>query len=112
MAMGRPPKPTEQKRMLGNPGKRALPERQSQLATSVSAPAMPPGLKKHGKKSWQRYWTVGSPWLNPTTDVAIVTRLCQAYDEREELRSLVRKLGHVVAEYVRDDDLAEDDGGD
>lgn len=73
---------------------------------------MPAGLKRHGKAAWLRYWTVGSPWLNPTTDAAIVTRLCQAYDEREELRAIVRKLGHVVAEYVRDDDLDEPEGAD
>lgn len=111
MPGGRPPKPTEQKRKLGNPGKRALPERRTQDAVSpVSAPAMPVGLKRHGKTAWQRYWTVGSPWLNPTTDVAIVTRLCQAYDEREELRGLVKRLGHVVAEFVRDDELDELEG--
>lgn len=111
MPGGRPPKPTEQKRRLGNPGRRPLPEPVTQSAvTSVNAPAMPAGLRKHGKTAWQRYWTVGSPWLNSTTDVEIVTRLCQAYDEREELRRLVKQLGHVVAEYVRDEDLDELDG--
>lgn len=111
MPGGRPPKPTEQKRKLGNPGKRALPERRTQDAASpIGAPAMPASLRKHGKTAWRRYWTVGSPWLNPTTDVELVTRLCQAYDEREELRGLVKRMGHVVAEYVRDEDLDELDG--
>lgn len=111
MPGGRPPKPTEQKRRLGNPGKRALPARQTfQPGAVATAPALPPGLRKHGKNAWQRYWMVGSPWLNATTDVAIVTRLCQAYDEREELRDLVKRLGHVVAEFVRDDDLDALDG--
>ena len=111
MPGGRPPKPTEQKRRLGNPGRRPLPEPVTQSAVApVNAPAMPTGLKKQGKSAWQRYWTVGSPWLNPTTDLEIVTRLCEAYDERAELRRLVKQLGHVVAVYVRDDELDEDDG--
>ncbi len=113
MPGGRPPKPAEQKRRLGNPGRRPLPEPRTQDAVSrVSAPAMPAGLRKHGKTAWQRYWTVGSPWLNPTTDVAIVTRLCQAYDEREELRGLVKRLGHVVAEFVREDEMDGDDAAE
>lgn len=75
----------------------------------VHAPAMQTGLKKHGKAAWLRYWSVGSPWLNPTTDVELISRLCQAYDEREELRRLVRQMGHVVAVYVRDEDLDENE---
>lgn len=111
MPGGRPPKPTEQKRRLGNPGKRALPERRTQEAASpVSAPPMPRGLKRHGKSAWLRYWTVGSPWLNATTDVEIVTRLCEAYDEREELRGLVRRYGHLVAELFREDELDGPEG--
>lgn len=118
MPGGRPPKPTELKRKLGNPGKRALPAAPSgqPVAPGGLAPTAPTGLKRHGKAAWARYWTVGAPWLNATTDVAIVTRLCQAYDEREELRALVRRLGHVVWELVReeepDDDLSDDLGGD
>ncbi len=113
MPGGRPPKPDALKRRIGTDRPdRSHPVMDVGTSTPVVAPAMPAGLKRHGKTAWLRYWTVGSPWLSPTTDAAIVTRLCQAYDEREELRALVKRMGHVVAEYVRDDDLDEPEGDD
>ena len=104
MPGGRPPKPTELKRRLGNPGKRALPATPEASAPASNIPTAPRGLKRHGKAAWATLWGVGEPWLNPTTDMAIVTRLCQAYDEREELRQLVSRLGHVVWEVVREEE--------
>lgn len=109
MAMGRPPKPTEQKRRLGNPGKRALPAPITTLPGVVEIPKPPASLRRHGKAAWQRYWGLGAAWLSPTTDVEVLTRLCQAYDEREQLRASVRKYGHVVAKVLDEEDLA--DGG-
>ena len=76
---------------------------------AAARPAAPSSLRKTGKSAWARYWSLGAPWLNATTDLAIVTRLCQAYDEREQLRAAVRKYGHVVARVLQEEDL--DDGG-
>jgi P27 family predicted phage terminase small subunit len=39
---------------------------------------------------------VGHAWLSPTTDLDVLTRLCQAHDEREQLRAHVAKHGHVI----------------
>lgn len=104
MPGGRPPKPTELKRRLGNPGKRRLPAQTEASEPSAEVPPAPRGLKRHGKAAWATLWSVGEPWLNLTTDLALVTRLCQAYDEREELRRLVSRLGHVVWEVVREEE--------
>lgn len=110
MPGGRPPKPTELKRRLGNPGKRALPAPKSGEMTAAAAaqPPRPSGLKRHGKRAWDAYWQLGEAWLNPTTDVQILTRLCQAYDEREQLRAEVKRYGHLVAQVVEEDEV--DDG--
>ena len=111
--MGRPPKPDALKRRLGNPGKRALPEPAParQAIAEGAIPAPPAGLKRHGKQAWARLWSVGPAWLNPTTDLAILTRLCQAYDEREELRRLVAKYGHLVAMVVEEDEVDDPGAG-
>lgn len=105
MPGGRPPKPTELKRRLGNPGKRALPATLDPSTPATDIPPAPRGLKRHGKAAWATLWSVGEPWLNPTTDAAILTRLCQAYDEREQLRADVRKYGHLVAQVVGEEDV-------
>lgn len=38
----------------------------------------------------------------------IITRLCQAYDEREDLRAEIERYGHLVAQVVEEDEV--DDG--
>lgn len=47
---GRPPKPTEQKRREGNPGKRQLPD--SVLVGGRGDPERPKGLDTDGKHAW------------------------------------------------------------
>jgi P27 family predicted phage terminase small subunit len=95
---GPPPKPIELKRRLGNPGKRALPAPKTVLPVAVGGTPKPPsGLKRQGKAAWERLWSVGAAWLSPTTDLEIVTRLCQAYDERAYLRGVVALQGYFTA---------------
>jgi P27 family predicted phage terminase small subunit len=96
MPGGRPPKPIEQKRLLGNPGKRALPEPLTILPASTLVPTAPRGLKKPGKDAWRRLWTAGRAWLSPDGDLGVLTRLAQAYDEREELRAIIDKDGRFA----------------
>lgn len=112
MAMGRPPKPTALKRRLGT----ARPDRVKPdtlvLPAAGEIPKPPAGLRRHGKAAWARFWSLGPEWLNPSTDLAILTRLCQAYDEREELRSLIRRFGHLVAKVLDEEDVGEDDGAE
>ena len=97
MPGGRPPKLTAEKERLGNPGQRPLPAPVAlRLVPDAAAPAPPPGLRKAGKDAWARLW-----WLNGRanpkpfleSDAALLVRLCQAYDERDELRRVIRKEG-------------------
>jgi hypothetical protein len=86
--MGRPPKPLEQKRLLGNPGKRALPNEQEIVllpqATSVPEPDRP--LLKYGQEMWERIWGLGLTWISPQTDIELCLMTCEMIDERWNLR--------------------------
>lgn len=57
---------------------------------------MPAGLKRSGKAAWQRYWSLGSTWLSATTDLEIMVRLCQGYDERDALRKIIKSEGYTA----------------
>jgi P27 family predicted phage terminase small subunit len=96
MAGGRPPKPTELKRALGNPGKRSLPPTLAVLPSGGAPPVLPKGLGTLGRRAWRSYWTLGSTWLSQKTDLQILMRLCRAYDEEQALRKLVDQHGHLA----------------
>jgi len=88
MPNGRPPKPIEVKRKLGNPGKRALPDqREIQLiepAVFVPEPARP--LLKYGQEFWDKVWGQGLGWISPNTDSELLLMTCELIDERWNLR--------------------------
>lgn len=93
MPAGRPPKPIEQKRMLGNPGKRPLPEPgEVQILPGVNEipdPARP--LLTYGRDLWDRVWSVGATWISPNTDIELLLMTCEMVDERWNLRVQVMK---------------------
>lgn len=85
---GRPPKPTEQKRLTGNPGKRALPK-QGEMVLLKSAYEIPEPhrpLLSAGKQLWERIWGMGQTWLSPDTDADLLLMTCELLDERWNLR--------------------------
>ncbi len=88
---GRPPKPLEEKRRLGNPGKRALPSENAvvplEAASSVPDPLRP--LGKMGMDFWERTWTVGMNWISPKADIELMMMTAEMIDERAILRNLV-----------------------
>jgi len=89
---GRKPRPIEQTRRLGNPGKRALPPAAGELI--VGAFARPAGdpprpLGKHGRALWDSVWQGGAAWLKPTVDSELVLIACEMSDERGILRAAV-----------------------
>jgi hypothetical protein len=92
---GRPPKPLEEKRRLGNPGKRTLPERSNLIALPAAAgppdPARP--LGPVGRELWNRVWTSGANWLAEKVDAETVLILCEQVDERQALRLRVLRDG-------------------
>jgi hypothetical protein len=88
MPAGRPTKPVEVKRKLGNPGRRALPDTGSiQLLdpiVSIPEPARP--LLKYGREFWDKVWASGLTWISPNTDSEILLMTCELVDERWNLR--------------------------
>jgi hypothetical protein len=87
--MGRPPKPIEQKRLTGNPGKRALPKEGSLvlLPSLYEVPEPPrPLITTAAKELWERTWSMGQTWLSPSTDIELLLMTCEMIDERWNLR--------------------------
>jgi hypothetical protein len=85
---GRPAKPTEIKRKLGNPGRRPLPDtsvvQYLEPIISVPEPARP--LLKYGKEFWDKVWSSGLSWISANTDAEILLMTCELVDERWNLR--------------------------
>ena len=88
MQPGRPSKPVEQKRLLGNPGKRALPDQSTitliPMAESTPEPTRP--LLKYGRELWDKVWGTGINWISPNTDTELLLMTCEMIDERWNLR--------------------------
>ena len=85
---GRPPKPIEQKRLTGNPGKRSLPDRNEivLLPSAYEIPEPHRPLHKPGLELWERIWGMAQNWLSPSTDKEILLITCELLDERWNLR--------------------------
>ena len=79
MPAGRPPKPIEQKRLLGNPGKRPLPDESSViLMAQADIPPEPTRpLLKYGQELWDRIWSMGATWVSDKTDLEILMITCE-----------------------------------
>jgi len=95
MPSGRPSKPSEIKRKLGNPGQRRLPN-QSEIqmfepVVSVPEPARP--LLKYGREFWDKVWANGLQWISPNSDAEILLMTCELIDERWNLRVKVMQSG-------------------
>lgn len=105
--MGRPPKPTEQKRRLGNPGRRALPARDDVAALVPLAASETPDLGPDGLSLWESVSQAAKAWLAPS-DSPTLLLLCELYDRRAMLTEhldrdgplIMRPDGHMVANPV------------
>ena len=93
--MGRPPKPVEMKRALGNPGKRALPPANSVVALPQidRTPEASRPLGTYGKQFWERVWDMGSSWISSNTDYEAMLMTAEMVDERWNLRVKVMTDG-------------------
>jgi len=95
MPAGRPSKPTEVKRKLGNPGRRALPDtdlvQYLPPALVIPDPARP--LLKYGREFWDKVWGAGLTWISPNTDAELLLMTCELVDERWNLRIKVMQSG-------------------
>jgi P27 family predicted phage terminase small subunit len=98
---GRPSKPLEVKRALGNPGQRPLPDAPlpGEGLEGVEGIPTPPSLGDDGLELWEHVWLAGRTWLSPDSDRTIITLLCQAQDEHEEIRRQIA-LGEIARYYT------------
>ena len=94
---GRPAKPIEQKRKLGNPGRRPLPDQNELevLEPADSIPEPPRPLLEPGKKLWERVWGAGIGWISPVSDIELLLMTCEMGDERWNLRIKVMQTDNM-----------------
>lgn len=90
---GNPAKPVEQKRLLGNPGKRPMPPQLSVMFGSSEPPDPPRPLGQAGTELWNRAWKAGRQWVDPGADLEVMLLLCEQTDERSQLRVKVIRDG-------------------
>ena len=85
---GRPAKPNELKRLLGNPGGRPLPDLNTitHLPMAHTPPLPPESLKESGLELWDRCWGIGVTWLSNITDIESVKNACHLADANERAR--------------------------
>lgn len=86
---GRPPKPVEQKRRAGNPGKRPLPSRTS-LAV-VPAVARPQAMSLGALDAFELVMERGVHWLGET-DLPTLVLLRQVLEKRDQVEHTDLKL--------------------
>lgn len=72
--------------MLGNPGKRALPNNTLAIPMVTEAPEPHRPLLKYGQELWDKVWNMGATWISPNTDTELLLMTCEMIDERWNLR--------------------------
>jgi len=87
--VGRPPKPVELKRLLGNPGQRALPDLNNvtHLPMAREIPPAPEGLGVQGINLWDRAWSMAITWLSPDSDIDAIKNAAFLADANEAARN-------------------------
>jgi P27 family predicted phage terminase small subunit len=98
---GRPAKPVEVHRALGNPSRLNLPDAPGpgEGLPGVDGVPVAPVLGDKGLELWTELWTAGRTWLSPTVDRVLIEMVCQAADEAEMLRVALAS-GEVDRFYV------------
>lgn len=83
---GRPSKPVERKRDTGTG--RNLPDAPmpGEGLVGGGVPTPPETLGEKGVELWNHVWVAGRSWLAVESDKTIVTLLCNAFDEHEDIR--------------------------
>ena len=87
-------KPTEIKRALGNPGKRALPNPLTVVAPVAPKMDPPDTLQDEGAREWRHVLT-HCPWIGPS-DLRNLRLMCEALDRRSHLLAELASQGWVL----------------
>ncbi|CAB5218666.1 hypothetical protein UFOVP219_50 [uncultured Caudovirales phage] len=80
--MANPAKPLEQKRALGNPGQRKLPDVNSTVSLSAGRVEPHQPLDWAGMLLWNRVFGVGQTWISPQSDVELLLLTCKQLDRQ------------------------------
>ena len=92
---GRKPTPTAIKELEGNPGKRALNEREPK--PQKKAPACPKWLEDEAKKEWRRLAKqMEQLGILTQVDMAAFAGYCQAYARWKEAEEFITQHGSIV----------------
>lgn len=85
---GRPPIPTEIKRLRGrtantDSGGRPLPKLAEvvTLPMAEGVPLLPSGIESDGAELWKRIWQDGLTWISPQSDMAAAVEACNVADD-------------------------------
>jgi hypothetical protein len=92
---GRPPKPIEQKKLIGTyrPGRTLLDANSTELERAIELPQPLQPLSEAGLNFWGSVWGAGVNWISPKTDIHLVQLVAEQFDERAKLRNLVETGG-------------------
>ena len=85
--MPNPPKPIEQKRLTGNPGKRALPKQLDTIALPAGRVEPMRPLEYAGQQLWDSVFEHGELWISNRTDIHLLQMTAEQLDRRESLRN-------------------------
>jgi hypothetical protein len=87
--MPNPPKPLEQKRLLGNPGNRPLPKEGELVVVPGGRvdPIRP--LDWAGQMMWDSVFNKGELWISSRTDVQLLQLVCEQLDRKVRLESYI-----------------------
>lgn len=94
MPAGRPAKPIEQKRLLGNPGNGKLPDLNKVISIERVAEQPPQHLSKKSKKFWTDIRQL-APWV-AQSDGTLLLELCEKMDRKNELSIELKKMPYVL----------------
>jgi len=81
--MPNPPRPLEEKRRLGNPGRRPLPEASPMVEGGYVEPQRP--LEFAGMQLWRAAMTTGERWIARNSDTQLLLMVCEQMDRRTDL---------------------------
>lgn len=95
MTRGRKPKPTETKKLEGNPGKRALNNKEPQ--PDVAIPECPPHLEGEARKEFERITgELMKLKIISNIDRAAIVAYCQAWSDYVQATREIKKEGEVL----------------
>lgn len=97
MTQGRKPTATAEKKLYGNPGKRALNNAEPEPDKLTELPEPPEWLGEHGREAWERNGPIllGMTLLT-TADLDLFATLCQNIDIMINSSLDVKKNGYTV----------------